>query len=186
MNPQLQDTQRDRDAFARLFQREAPVLYTWAAARLRRGERGLAEDLVQEVWLRALNLFEGFEGPESGFRNWLFAIAQRARLELMRQLARHAGAGGGGSRGFDPERVPAEVTSISSRLARDEQLQLFLDRVAHLPASELALLELRGFQELPWDQAAAELGLSAEAARQRYSRLLARLRREGAPGWLNG
>ena len=178
-----------RDAFARLFEREAPVIYAWAAARLRRNERGLAEDLVQTVWLKALNLFERFEGPESGFRNWVFAIAERTRLELMRELARSGGRGVAGSLSscgsFDPERMPAEATSISSRLARDEQLQIFLDRVERLPECDRELLELRGFQELPWDEVARDLGLSGEAARQRYSRLLGRLREEGLPQWLS-
>ena len=175
--------QTDRSAFTALFQREAPVLYAWAASRLRRNERALAEDLVQEVWLRALNLFGSFEGTEAGFRNWLFGIAQRARLELMRQLARSSG-GGGASGVRDPDRIPAEITSISSRLARDEELQIFLDRASRLPADELELLELRGFQELAWDEVARDLGLTSEVARQRYSRLLARLREEGVPRWL--
>ena len=152
---QPEDERGGRDAFARLFQREAPAVYSWAAARLQRGERALAEDLVQEVWLRALNLFGAFEGPESGFRNWLFGIAQRVRLELMRELARHpAGGNWGGSGSRDLERVPAEVTSISSRIARDEELQIFLDRIARLSRDELELLELRGLAiervMVPW------------------------------------
>lgn len=170
------------EPFEALFLREAPVVYAWAAARLGPSERSMAEDLVQEVWLRALNLFGGFQGPETGFRNWLLGIAQRTRLELLRQLVRHSGQPPGG---FDLDRVPAEITSISSRLARDEELQIFVDRVSLLAPDELELLELRGFQELPWDEVARDLGLSPEAARQRYSRLLVKLRQEGLPRWLD-
>lgn len=177
-------TSEGANSFQALFQDEVPVLYAWAAARLGRADRALAEDLVQEVWLRALNRFASFEGDRPAFRNWLFAIAQRTRLELLRQLARGAGVGGS-SAAHDPDRVPAEVTSIGSRLARDEELQVFLDRVGRLPSDELELLELRGFQELPWSEVADDLGLTSEVARQRYSRLLARLRAEGLPRWLD-
>ncbi len=180
----LEHTSHEGRTFAALFEREAPLIYAWAAARLHRSERALAEDLVQEVWLRALNLYGGMDASEAGFRNWLFAIAHRTRLELLRQLACGAGRGGASS-GFDLDRVPAEITSVSSRIARDEQVQGFLDRVGLLEKDEHELLELRGFQELPWTVIAQDLGLTAEVARQRYSRLLARLRAEGAPAWLN-
>ncbi len=173
-----------RGDFAHLFEREAPAIYAWAARQLSRGERALAEDLVQTVWLKALNKFDHFEGPQTGFRNWVFAIATRTRRELLRELARGGGRGGVSSRGgFDPDHLQAEATSISSRLARDEQLQLFLDRVAELPAPDQELLELRGYEGLPWSEVAEELQASPEALRQRYSRLLGRLR-DDRPEWV--
>ena len=85
----------------------------------------------------------------------------------------------------DPDRIPAEVTSIGTRLARDEELQVFLDRLEGLDAAEYDLIDLHAFQGLPWSEVASDLGLSADAARQRYSRLIAKLRAEGMPRCLD-
>ena len=84
-------------------------------------------------------------------------------------------------RAFDLDGVPDDVTSVSRRLSRDERIAAFIASVQSLPTVDRELVELRGLQGLAWDDVARTLDLSAPAARQRWSRLVRRLREAGIP-----
>ena len=51
-------------------------------------ERAEGEDLASEVWLDVAHGLARFEGDESGFRCWVFTIAQRRLVDLRRRRAR--------------------------------------------------------------------------------------------------
>lgn len=81
----------DRDAFAVLYNEYRDEVFGYLYNRTR--DRGLAEDLTQDTFLRALRRLETFSGPRaSGFAGWLAVIARniyfdhvksaRARLEV--------------------------------------------------------------------------------------------------------
>ena len=57
------------------------------------GDRALAEDLTQEVFLRVLQGLPGFSG-RSCFTTWLFQIAKHRTLDEVRALERRPRSGG--------------------------------------------------------------------------------------------
>ncbi|WP_284233917.1 sigma-70 family RNA polymerase sigma factor [Arenivirga flava] len=71
-----------RDAFAE----HGPSLLGFAVNALR--DRGLAEDCVQETFLRAWRARERFDGDRGSVRTWLFAIIRRVVLDAHRSRAR--------------------------------------------------------------------------------------------------
>jgi RNA polymerase sigma-70 factor (ECF subfamily) len=55
------------------------------------GDRGLAEDCVQETFLRAWRARGRFDGERGGERTWLFAIARNVIADALRGRARVSG-----------------------------------------------------------------------------------------------
>jgi RNA polymerase sigma factor (sigma-70 family) len=175
----------DESAFGRLFDQLAPALYTWVDLRLRtdRGSRVEPGDVVQEVWLRAWRGLERFDPDEVPFRPWIFRVAKNVLLEAWRQASRTRQAGGMGptTRLFALENLPDEATSISRRLARDESLAQFGERVRALSEEDRKLVVHCGLEGMARKDVAARMGLSTEAVNKRWQRLRDRLAEAGIP-----
>ena len=73
---------RSEDAFRALYRAHTPALYA-LALRLTGGDRGEAEDLVQESWVRALTALRTFRG-QSALRSWLCGVLVNVRRGRMR------------------------------------------------------------------------------------------------------
>jgi DNA-directed RNA polymerase specialized sigma24 family protein len=80
---------------------------------------------------------------------------------------------------FDLEGVPDSVTAITTRLARDESVTLFLERAEQLDPIDRGILVHLGLEGLNAGEAAERLGISREMATKRWQRLRARLREQG-------
>jgi RNA polymerase sigma-70 factor, ECF subfamily len=77
----------DREAFSQLVRMHQAVVRAYVSAHVRPAE--MADDLAQEVFLRAFRRLEAFQLPESGsMRPWLLGIARNLLLEHQRAPAR--------------------------------------------------------------------------------------------------
>jgi RNA polymerase sigma factor (sigma-70 family) len=74
----------DRSAFARLYERYAPMVHGLLLARVSPDD---AEDLVQDVFVRALRKLPRLREPEA-FGGWLAAIARRRAADHHRRAPR--------------------------------------------------------------------------------------------------
>jgi RNA polymerase sigma-70 factor (ECF subfamily) len=173
-------------AFAALYASVAPALHTWACMRLGSEDRSRVspEDLTQEVWLRAFQVFGKFDATRTSFRAWLFAVAKNVLLELRRRM-RHqrpelAGTGST-SRMCALDQVAEEITSISRRIARDEDLQRFLTRLQQLEPVELQTVLHCGIEGMAQAEAAVRLGEAAATTAKRWQRLRDRMRSWAVP-----
>jgi RNA polymerase sigma factor (sigma-70 family) len=155
-----------------LHREYAPAVYAWACLRIGPRLRTWIgpEDLAQEVWVRAMR---AAPAPGSASRAWLFTIAKHVLYELHRAMLRNRseGAGGSTSRLLALDAAPADVTSLTQRLARDEAMRGFLSRAQALEPDDRMLLVHVGIEGMAQREAAARLGLSAEAASKRWQRL---------------
>ena len=73
----------DEHAFRRLYRRHSPSLYG-LLLRLLGGREAVAQDLLQETWLRASRSLGGFRW-RSGLRTWLRGIAVNCARETFRE-----------------------------------------------------------------------------------------------------
>jgi RNA polymerase sigma-70 factor (ECF subfamily) len=165
----------DEQRFTELYERVLPALYAWIHLRLGPAARRRLdpEDIVQEIWIRALRAFPRFDPERGPFRGWIFGITKYELLDTFRDLAAASQPAQQSVSGLS--RVPDPVTSFTRRIARDEEFQQLLEHVAALPEDEHALVVHCGLEGRPSSEAAVLLGLSHEATRKRWLRLRASL-----------
>ncbi|HLH05547.1 MAG TPA: sigma-70 family RNA polymerase sigma factor [Bryobacteraceae bacterium] len=128
-----------------------------------------AEDLAQEVFVKAYFGLRGFEG-RSSFRHWLQRIKVHHCLNFLKKQEATA-------------RVPLEEEVVSDEQAADEQYEAESDReriartLEGLPSSLRLPLIMRDMDELSYEQIAEELGLGLSAVKMRIKRAREEFRR---------
>jgi RNA polymerase sigma factor (sigma-70 family) len=160
----------------------APALYAWARLRIRSsGNPALqAEDIVQETWLRAISARDS-SAPcsRANARGWIFGIAQNVLLEQARQRTprvREKRSASDPSTTAFIERVEDTMTSICTRLSRDETIARFLDYVGTLDELDRGLLVRCAFEDQSASDVARRLGIEPATAIKRWQRLRNHLR----------
>jgi RNA polymerase sigma-70 factor, ECF subfamily len=133
-------------AIACLWRDVQPRLLRYLAAR----ERGAAEDVASETWLRAARRLAGFRGGESEFRAWMFTIARHALIDWQRRVRRRPVVAAGsddvadGGWRHDPadeaiERLETErALGLIRRLSPDQAEVILLRVVAGLDVARVA------------------------------------------------
>src|SRR5262249_12616113 len=155
-------------SFRDLYERIAPSLLAWG--RLKLGPKGAVEgdpeDLLQDVWLRAITDFPRFDANRSSFRAWIFGIAKNAVYEMWRRGERRSALPRSPEATAALEAWPDVATSIRTRLSRSESLELLMQRVEQLEPLDRKLLMHCGFEDMSSQQVALQLGIGAAAARK--------------------
>jgi RNA polymerase sigma-70 factor (ECF subfamily) len=181
----------DERAFEQLVKRYHGPLIKIALMYVR--DRAVAEEVVQETWLAALEGIDRFEG-RSSLKTWLFRIAtNRAKTRGVRegrQVAISALAG------RDEPEVPLERflppddprrplgwaapprAWPEERLISGETVQHVRDAIAQLPPAQRAVIGLRDIEGLGADEVATALDISPGNERVILHRARSRLRRE--------
>jgi RNA polymerase sigma-70 factor (ECF subfamily) len=137
------------------------------------GDRSEAEDVTQEVMLRAWQGITRFRGQSSYF-TWLYRIAvNEANRALERRSRRPAGV----AIGPDELQLPAPAALDPSRQAENSELRRALGRaLAELPAPLRTALVLRDVEGLSTQEAAEIAGISQAAFKTRLHQARLRVR----------
>jgi RNA polymerase sigma-70 factor (ECF subfamily) len=157
----------DVRAFARLYDRYQDRVLRFCYYRL--GDWDEAGDAAQEVFTDAFAGLRRFRDRDDSFRTWLLRIAHNHVVDLHRHRARH------------PETDLDEAALLADPAPSPEAQAIVADderrlraSLAHLPAGERAVVELR-LVEMTGPEIARVLGISHDAARKAQSRAIARL-----------
>ena len=126
-----------------------------------------AADCLQETLVAALRGYEDLR-EESNVRGWLFTIAQRKAIDLVRASARRAVPVGAVPDGV-PAAAPAGLEGF------DDDLWAAVSR---LPEKQRLAVVHRFVADLPYAEVGRLLGCSEAAARQNVRQALVRLREE--------
>lgn len=145
------------------------ALYGYASRKCG-GERELAEDVTQEVWLRAVREWRRHGVPENP-QAWLITVARNLILNHLRRRPSVS------IDSVSPSEVLAAVeeNSVGDRAEITAEVNRALTR---LPKAEALLLEAFHFERLKMAQLAVSLGISERAVEGRLRRARERLRAE--------
>lgn len=145
----------DRGAFGELYEAHAGAVVLLCRRML--GAADQAEGAAGEVFLRAWRGFAGYDRRRS-FRSWILSIAAHHCIDLLRLRQKEGRLEG--SAEFAVEQSPAPgATPLSAVLAR-ERLDALLAALSALPARYRAVLTLRYFAELSYEEIAGMLDVS--------------------------
>lgn len=144
------------------------------------GDPGLAEDLLQETFLRLFRQRAAYE-PRGAFRTWLFAIARNLALDQLRRrrsLRESPGASEDESRvGADPEELPDPAPGVLGVLAGREAATALRAALLDLPEVDRAVILLSRLEGLQYREIAEVLGSTEGAVKVRAHRALLALRK---------
>ena len=141
-------------------------------------------DLGHSVFVDLLSELPDFEDQgEDKFRGWLFAKARnKVRLRLRRQYDRDGNRREKSLWGKDLAKVEAVYPTPFAALAEDEETQRLRDELNRLDPDSREIMVLYHEERRSFAEIAARLGLPSEdAARKRYVRALAALRKRWKP-----
>lgn len=152
-------------ALATLYQAHADAIYGFALQRL--GDRGLAEDLVQDVFTRVWRSAGDFDRRQGSFRAWLYAIARHAVIDMERRRAVRPPLAAEGRAAIEPAAEPIEQAMLRW------QIRLAL---ARLTPEHREVIRLVRFEALTLAEAAQRTGLPLGTVKSRLSYALRALR----------
>jgi RNA polymerase sigma-70 factor (ECF subfamily) len=182
----------DEGAFQSLIRRHHGPMFRLAMTYV--GDRGVAEDVVQEAWLTCLRSLDRFEG-RSSLKTWLFGILVNVARSRRRKESRivpfasifrrddsdsrrptvdraRFGADGMWRKG------PQSWDNIpESKVLGDETLQHVRSAIDALPAKQREVILLRDVAGFDAGEVSSLLGISAANERVRLHRARATVRR---------
>jgi RNA polymerase sigma factor (sigma-70 family) len=81
----------DKDALGKLYETYGTQLHAYCRHLVRRYSHAdiCVEDIVQEVWIKVFSHISKYDPNRGDFRRWLFTVAHRTVIDVMRMNARH-------------------------------------------------------------------------------------------------
>ena len=168
--PFLHADDRRREAFERLWEAERPRI--WRLAARLSGNPDAADDLTQEIGIRALEAFVGFRGA-SAPSTWLFRIAVNAVLRWRERQARSAKSEVGESEQVSSREASPEAQTVNR--AETERLHRVLNE---LPDELRTPLLLHVWEGLKYREIGAILEIPTGTVMSRLHSARQRLRKE--------
>jgi RNA polymerase sigma-70 factor (ECF subfamily) len=157
-----------------------PELYRFARRSL--GDSGMAEDAVQEAFVRAWRASGSYDPARSSQRTWLFAILRNVVIDLAR--ARRVRPPLADDRDRDGDDGGPSVDDEFDRVLTTWQVEAAL---AELDADHRRVLVEVHWRGRPYAEVAAELGIPAGTVKSRVYYGLRALRGTlEAQGWRDG
>jgi RNA polymerase sigma-70 factor (ECF subfamily) len=143
--------------FSALYEKYAPDVYHFAL--YLSGERGEAEDITSETFVRAWASSEPIR--MATVKGYLFAIARNLFLQGLRKKSRHVALD---EELRDPQASPYEQAEQKA------ELLAVLGGLQKLPEIDRAALLMRAFDEMPYEEVARALGISLAAVKVKIHR----------------
>jgi RNA polymerase sigma-70 factor (ECF subfamily) len=170
MTPPLSDAE-----IIRTYRATIQPLYRYVSRRVG-GDRALAEDLVQDTWMRALDAWPARGVPDEPLA-WLIRVARNAMVSHFRR--------------FQPDSIdPASIELEAPGSAPDDpdmaavvNWGLARLRRTHADVLEAFYFDAKGVREIAADTGASERAVEGRLrrARQKLKQKLTRILRPGAP-----
>lgn len=165
----IERAKHDPAAFGELYERYVDRIYNYIYYRT--SDVHEAEDLTARVFYRALGHIEEYNQRGAPFAAWLYRIAHNLVANWHRDRSRRKYI-----RLDDLGAVAEKSLGPHHRAEQNEQAQMLLNAIRHLPADRQELLILKFVDELSNADIAKIMGRSEGAIKSLYHRTLLSLR----------
>ena len=155
-------TQYNHSHIGSLFNKYSNKLYRFLYFKC--NNKQLAEDLVSETFLKAMENIEKFRGDERGFYAWLCTIGHNLMINKSKKESRSEP----NSKIF--EYITDKYENIEELAEQDEQKLVIYKAVQNLMGEQKQVIELRYFNELELDEIAVIMKKSKGAIKQLLQR----------------
>jgi RNA polymerase sigma-70 factor (ECF subfamily) len=153
----------DRVAFRTLYDMYKDRVYS-IALYFFHGERGVAGDVTQQVFLKLMTSIGQFRG-DAAFSTWLYRLVVNACLDVARRRAADAAVAV-----RSPRATVVATSSQEEAYARAQDATSVRAAISTLPAKFRIAVLLRYFDDLSYEQMAEALGCSMGTVASRLSR----------------
>jgi len=166
--------ERDEAALTQLYEGNFDKIYRYIVLKI--GDRTEAEDMTQQVFLKAFKSISGYQSKGSPFSSWLFRIAHNQIVDYWRKKSKRP-------------TVPLEETLIgsshsnqSSDVERKMEIEQLVAATRGLTEMQREVISLRFAGGLPVAQVARIMGKSEGAIKALQHSAVVSLRRIMAAG----
>lgn len=172
-------------AFRAAYDAHGAELYRFARRSL--GDAGLAEEAVQEAFVRAWRASSSYDPARSSQRTWLFAILRNVVIDLVRARRSRPALAPAPTRGDDVEVDAGERQPVEDGIDRMLTLWQVEAALAELAADHRRALVEVHYRGRPYADVALELGVPEGTVKSRvyYGLRAMRAALEGQ-GWRDG
>jgi RNA polymerase sigma-70 factor (ECF subfamily) len=143
---------RDPRAMAEIYDRYGRLAYSLILRVVQ--DTGVAEDLVQETFLRVWNRVQAFDAEKGALAPWLLAIARNRAIDYLRSAGgrfRHAVE-------LDETEHPSLFADFEKQLLNADRLRRVQDAMQRLSANQRTVIELAYFEGLSQSEMAERMG----------------------------
>lgn len=144
---------RDPDAMADLYDRFGRMAWSVIVAIVR--DAGVAEDLVQETFLRVWNRVHAFEPGRGALGPWLLAIARNRAIDHVRSSSARIDRG---SWELDVREHPSLFVDMEREVLNGDHARLIRKALASLNENQKKVIELAYYEGLSQTEMAERMG----------------------------
>jgi RNA polymerase sigma-70 factor (ECF subfamily) len=155
------------EVLAQLYREVAPGMLSYLYRLV--NDRALAEDLLQEVFLRIHKVRHTYR-PESPAKPWMYAIARYVAIDSLRKKGRRHEVA------YEEEHGKAGNPDALEQTERSESMEQVEMALLGLPAGQREAFVLTKVAGLSVEEASAVLGISQGAVKVRVHRALGAMR----------
>jgi len=155
----------DRNAFSELVRMHARGVFNVVYRMC--GDELIAEDAAQETFIRAWQNLASYR-PQTPLRNWLYRIAFNAGLDMLRKEKRIL------PNAIEDLNLSDGQPGLESLVSQQERTQLVQKAILSLPDASRAVLVLREYEEMSYQEISSTLDIPVGTVMSRlnYARKL--------------
>ena len=161
---------REPQALAELYDRYGGMVYRLALRIVR--DSGIAEDLVQETFLRAWNRAAAFDSQRGAAGPWLLAIARNRSLDYLRAQSRRVA----NTLELNETEHPARFVDFPAEALNFDLARQVKHALEQLGPDERAAIELAYFEGLSQSEIAERMAQPLGTVKTWMRRAMARMR----------
>ncbi len=154
--------------FEKVYEAQFSNIYNFVYAQLLHRER--AEDLVSDIFIKAMTHYDSYDPSKASVRTWLTNIARNTVIDEFRK----SGIRGNNVSLDDEENTVDPPYEDEYNIYQEERETQVKKLLSMLKPEERELLSMIYFQEMKNEEIAAILGINAKAVSARHHRLLAK------------